>query len=304
MLFVRPSLEERLPGSSAVQTQSPPCPACGGSAFRKIFTKKGYHFWKCVDCGLERRHPLPTLEDLKTYYDSSYVHGLYREFIVATQMKRATAERRFREIESSAQGGRWLDVGCSNGVFVELLRARGLDAHGIELSEVPVAEARARGLPVERSALEDYRPEAPFDVITCFDLLEHAIDPIVSLEALHRLLAPGGTLVVTAPNQGSTIRRVMGPSWYFYIPEEHLHYFNRSTMRRLLTRVGFDVIRLGRTLKPLSLRYSLAQLAEYTPALHRLLQGLAQAVPDALLDRVLPLYIGEMIAIARRREPS
>jgi 2-polyprenyl-3-methyl-5-hydroxy-6-metoxy-1,4-benzoquinol methylase len=283
-----------------IETQSP-CPACGQNRFRKAFSKKGFDFWTCTGCGLERRHPLPTLAELKAYYDASYAGGLYREFITATDMKRATAERRLREIGGGALGRRWLDVGCSNGVLVELLRARGVDAHGIELSDVPVAEARARGLPVERSSLEDYRPDAPYDVVTCFDVIEHAIDPVRSLEALHRLLVPGGTLVLTSPNQGSAIRRLMGASWYFYIPEEHLHYFNPETVRRLLRRTGFDPLRVGRTLKPLSLRYSLAQLAEYAPRLHQAARALARVTPRPFLNRVLPLDIGEMIVIARRR---
>jgi len=283
-----------------VQESGPACPACQGIRFRKLFTKKGRDFWKCQECGLERQHPLPTLGDLKAFYERSYANGLYRESTSALELKRVTALHRFRAIRHDCPGRRWLDVGASNGVFVELLRERGIDAHGIDLSEVAVAQARARGLPVEASPLEDYRADAPFDVLSAFDLIEHAIDPAQSLRAMQRLLVPGGRMAITLPNLESAFRRLMGRRWFFYIPEEHLHYFGPSSIRRLLSRAGFATERIGSFSKPLSYRYSLAQLAEYNPSLHRTLRSISRALPRRLLDWVLPLPIGEMLVIARR----
>lgn len=281
-----------------------PCPVCQGTRFRKLFTKKGRDFWKCTECGLERQYPLPTIADLQAFYELSYAAGLYREFASAVELKRLTAEHRFRMIRDECPGHRWLDVGASNGVFVEFLRARGIDAHGIDLSHVAVAQARARGVPVESTRLEDYRAEAPFDVVSAFDLIEHAIDPVASLRAIHLLLAPGGKLVITLPNRDSAIRRLMGWRWFFYIPEEHLHYFGPSTIRRLLSRAGFATERVASISKPLSYRYSLAQLAEYNPTLHRPLRSLSRVLPSRVLDCVVPLPIGEMLVIARRESTS
>jgi 2-polyprenyl-3-methyl-5-hydroxy-6-metoxy-1,4-benzoquinol methylase len=292
--------KKTLSPSATVQDPASPCPACRGTRFRKLFTKKAHDFWKCEGCGLERQQPLPSQADLKAFYEQSYTGGLYKEFASALEIKRLTAAYRFRAIREICPGQRWLDVGASNGVFVEYLRERGIDAHGIDLSERAVAQARARGLPVEASLPEDYRPERPFDVVTCFDLIEHAIDPVASMRAIHRLLIPGGKVVITLPNQGSAIRRVMGPRWFFYIPEEHLHYFNPSNIRRLMARTGFETERVGPIAKPLSYRYSLVQFAEYNPALHRALSSLSRALPSRLLDWVMPLHIGEMLVVAHR----
>jgi 2-polyprenyl-3-methyl-5-hydroxy-6-metoxy-1,4-benzoquinol methylase len=287
-----------------VEVSAPPCPACRGTRFRKLFTKKDRDFWKCEACGLERQQPLPTLAELKSFYEQSYADGLYKEFASAHEMKRLTAAHRFRTIQRDCPGARWLDVGASTGVFVEYLREQGLDAHGIDLSENAVAEAQARGVPVQASQLDDYRPERPFDVITCFDLIEHVIDPVQSLSAIHRLLVPGGKVVITLPNQNSAFRRVMGPRWFFYIPEEHLHYFNPSNVRRLLSRTGFKTERVGRISKPLTYRYSLLQFAEYNPTVYRTLKSLSRALPSKTLDWVMPLYIGEMLVVARRESTS
>jgi SAM-dependent methyltransferase len=163
---------------------------------------------------------------------------------------------------------------------------------------VAVAQARAKGLPVEQSLAEDYQPEAPFDVVTCFDLVEHAIDPVQCLTAVHRLLVHGGKVVITLPNQASAIRKVMGPRWYFYIPGEHLHYFNPSTIRRLLSRTGFETERVVGISKPLSYRYSLTNLPNTTPRCTNPALVPGASVSTARL--VPPLYIGEMLVIAHR----
>lgn len=279
-----------------------PCPACRNRVFRKRFTKGGRDFWRCRSCGLEQQYPLPALEELRAYYDQSYASGMYKTFTAAEDMKRLTADRRLHEMTPHARSGRWLDVGCSNGVFVQQARSRGLDACGIDLSATAVDDARQRGLPVRCTTAEQYAPGESFDTVTAFDVLEHVRDPAGFLGAIHRLLSPGGVLALTVPNLASLARRIMGRRWYFYIPEEHLYYFDPPTIRALLTRTGFATRQCLRTYKPLTWRYSLLQFEEYNPLLHALLRPASNLLPARLLDYCVPLYIGEMLVIATRQE--
>ena len=136
-------------------------------------------------------------------------------------------------------------------------------------------------------------------VVETFDVLEHVLDPVGFLQAVHRLLVPGGTVAIAVPNQATVIRRLMGSRWYFYIPEEHMHYFNPHAMELLLRRCGFALVRRARAHKPLTYRYSMLQFSEYNPWIYRVLRVLASPLPDSLLDRPVPLYIGEMMVIAR-----
>ena len=92
----------------------------------------------------------------------------------------------------------------------------------------------------------------------------------------------------------------MGSRWYFYIPDEHLFYFSRATIRKLLYKAGFETLRVSRTYKPLTYDYALTQFAEYNPFLYRILKGVAKILPARLKSAVVPLYIGEMMVIARR----
>ena len=280
--------------------RSPQCPLCGNSPFRKRFTKKGRDFYRCQSCDLELQWPLPTLEELAEYYETSFNDGMYSEFTSADQMKRMTARQRIKEIGRHVRiEGRWLDVGCANGVFVETIAEMGVVAEGVELSQHAVKSGRDHGLKLHVGTVDDLPEADRFDCITAFDVLEHVIDPSGFLRSIQQRLTDQGHIVLTVPNAGGIVRGLMGKRWYFYIPEEHLHYFNRENLAGLLQMHGFEVINVGATYKPMTFDYAQTQFAEYNPLIHSLLKPFAFVLPSALRSRPIPLPIGELRIIGR-----
>lgn len=277
------------------------CPACGGSDFRYLFKKGGKDFWRCRTCGLERQWPLPTLAELAAYYERSYSDGMYQAFTAADEMKRLTAVARFRQVVPPCRVGRWLDVGCSNGVFLEEAVKHGADAEGVELSDVAADQARGKGLRVTTGTLDEIPPEPRFDTITAFDVLEHVLEPLTFVTAIRERLVDGGKMALTVPNLRSFSRMIMGRRWYFYIPEEHLHYFAPAILRRLLERAGFEVETTRSTYKPLTFDYSMVQFQEYNPWIYGPMSLAAKIIPRTLREKPVPLRIGETLAIARKR---
>lgn len=248
------------------------CPICGPNRFRRLFEKRERTFYACQGCGLPKQHPLPTDEQLREYYDKSYATGMYRTFAKAQEMKRLTALSRLKQLKGMLPfAGKWLDVGCANGVFVNAARELGIDAEGVELSEIAVAEARGCGLPVRVGTLADIPSGENYDCITAFDVLEHVTDPGLFLSQLVSLLKPSGMVVITVPNQRSYSAKLMRARWYFYIPDEHLHYFDPGTLSRLVSRHGLKPRAVRSTYKPLTFDYALTQFAEYNPWIFRIL---------------------------------
>jgi 2-polyprenyl-3-methyl-5-hydroxy-6-metoxy-1,4-benzoquinol methylase len=282
-------------GESAHGMQGGGCVGCGSRSRAVLFEKGGRDFVRCRSCGLVWLDPLPTPEELDAHYERSYREGGYSMFAAATDIRRGIADDRLARARTLSQGTRWLDVGCAGGDFLDAARDAGLAAEGIDLSSEAVRRARARGLTAHHARFEDFAPERPYETVTAFDLIEHTRDPRAFLRTVNRWLMPRGTLVLTLPDVGSIYPRlIMRRHWFYYAPNEHLFYFNRRTITRLLTEEGFRVTRIGRSYKRLTLSYSAKSLSIFNRTLGSIATRLAAALPEWLAERRFPLYLGEM----------
>jgi SAM-dependent methyltransferase len=277
------------------------CLLCGGADSRALFVKGGKTFVRCRACGLEWLDPMPTSAEIDAYYEWAYREGIYAPYAEADDIRRLIAEHRFGIVRPGARVGRWLDVGCATGHFVEAARRSGVAAEGLDVSPGAVARARARGLVAHLGRVEDFEPDAPYDTITAFDVIEHLLDPRGFLDRLRGWLVPGGTLALTLPNVGSVYPRLlMRRHWFYYLPSDHLYYFNPRTIDRLLREQGYVVRRVIPAYKPLTIRYIVPQLRIFNPILGRVGALLARPLPDRVLSHPWRCYIGEMMALAVR----
>jgi SAM-dependent methyltransferase len=131
-----------------------------------------------------------------------------------------------------------LDLGCGTGKNVEAFGALGT-VWGVDSAAEAVRFCAARGLtrvrqePAEATGF----PDAAFDAVTLLDVLEHTDAGAVLREA-HRLLRPGGVVVVTVPAY-----RWMWSRW-----DEAVHHrrrYGRAELRRALEAGGFRVLKLS-----------------------------------------------------------
>jgi len=276
------------------------CLLCGEVEFRWLFIKKGRDFWKCSKCGIEKQIPLPSEIELADYYDKEYSEGLYEVFANADKMKKLTARQRLREIKPfTGLHGEWLDIGCANGVFIREARKQGVNAQGLELSEVAVLQAKKHDIPVRCGSIDDLEEGEQFDCITAFDVIAHVLDPAAFLRETVTHLRPQGHFVLTTPNKASISRLLMGKHWYFYMPEEHLHYFDPHIISKLLNKVGLEVVSIRHASKPLTFDYSLAQFAEYNTGIYQILNTLSAILPKKFREWIISIYIGELMVICR-----
>jgi 2-polyprenyl-3-methyl-5-hydroxy-6-metoxy-1,4-benzoquinol methylase len=143
---------------------------------------------------------------------------------------------------------RLLDVGCSRGQFVAAAAALGFAAEGVEPAPRIAAAARAAGLTVHAGLLEEQRfPDATFDALTLFEVLEHLREPAGLLRECRRVLKPGGVLLASTGNAASWTVAVMGARWdYFHIAKDggHISFFNPHSIALLARRCGLEVARI------------------------------------------------------------
>lgn len=144
-----------------------------------------------------------------------------------------------------SQEGRWLDVGFGNGALLTTAAEYGFETVGLDLRASTVAAMRELGYEAHAVELEDYRPDAPFDVVSMADVLEHMPFPKRALEHTRGLLRDGGLLFVSMPNSDSFLwrwltRNGVNPYWN---EMEHYHNFGRRRLYALLREHGFEPLR-------------------------------------------------------------
>jgi 2-polyprenyl-3-methyl-5-hydroxy-6-metoxy-1,4-benzoquinol methylase len=139
-----------------------------------------------------------------------------------------------------------LDVGCGTGGFLSALRETGgWRTVGVEVDERLVAYARqALGLTVHQGDLSTLNESAhSFDAVTMWDVLEHLIDPLGTLHIIRRLLKPDGVLLLSTPNAQAWQARLWGENWAGWNIPLHTYFFTPATLKRILARAGFRVIK-------------------------------------------------------------
>ncbi len=102
-----------------------------------------------------------------------------------------------------------LDIGCGAGLVAEPLARMGAAVEGIDAGEEVIAVARAHAatqqLPIGYHAGDVLafatQNAGRFDFVTCLEVVEHVTDVQAFLDAISRLLKPGGLLVFSTPNR-------------------------------------------------------------------------------------------------------
>lgn len=142
------------------------------------------------------------------------------------------------EIRQLRPSGALLDAGCAFGRFLQEAR-RYYRCEGMDISAYALRLARERlsDLPIHHHAIETFRPGRTYDVVTCFDVLEHIPDLDRALASLRLLLASGGILALAVPVYDTPA------GWAFGLIDRdptHIHRFGRRDWLRRLRDAGLE----------------------------------------------------------------
>lgn len=217
------------------------CTWCG-SAQRDEHMGQRAIWYHCRECGFWVHALLadPLTDYGETDYGEAYQHHLYgRDQTVERKVR--TAAYRVRELERLRPGrGRLLDLGCSYGYLLEAARQRGWEGCGVDVSPEMVGRGQSRGLDVRLgSTVVLPFEEGSVDVVYARHVLEHEIETYRCLQAIRRVLRPGGILAIEVPRADH--RRALRDPDPFVKDWTYLHLvtFTGPTLRGFVNRAGY-----------------------------------------------------------------
>lgn len=278
------------------------CPACAAPETRVgasvVYEVRGFAIARCPGCGLGRTRLPPGFDPL-ALYDEGYFQGAqddgyadYRgsERILRAEFRSALAHLR----REGARAGKLVEVGCAYGYFLDEA-AGSFEVHGTEVAEAPAAACRARGLDVSSGILTEAFLESrgPFDAFVLLDVIEHLAQPDALVALLARHARPDARLLLSTGDWGSLTSRLLGRRWRLMTPPQHLWFFTRASLTRLLARAGFEVTSVCYPWKRVPLELMAFQLGRW---LH--LQALLRRVP--MPDVGLPVNLFDALRLVAR----
>lgn len=235
-----------------------------GKIYSARRTPDGMHhrFVKCANCGLIFSNPiLPSREIEKFYKKSSFNYGSEVENIKATYYSYFQNLLIQNQIPIHKKL-RILDIGCGNGFFLESLVDNGFkNVYGVEPGKQTVAKARKDIKPLIKTDI--LKPgifrSGSFDIITCFQTLDHIAEIETFLNLVKKLLKKGGrVLFIVHDTEGLSVKILGEKSPIFDI--EHIYLFNKSNLEKLFYKVGFKKLQIFNIKNKYSLSYWIQML--------------------------------------------
>jgi len=197
--------------------------------------KYGRHV-KCRNCHLIYVNPI----EKGSKINEDYSQRKSADASIIRESRLRAAKSQVELIKRYKKGTNLLDIGCGEGFFLYNASRAGYVAKGIELSQDAAAYAKREfSLAIEARAFEERQfPENCFDIVTLWQVLEHLPYPLAILKEAHRILKPGGLLIVSTPDIEGIPARIFRRKWW-NIRKLHINQFTTKTLTDILQNAGF-----------------------------------------------------------------
>lgn len=239
------------------------CYLCGGKQLTEIFPGQMqdrhtsipgvFNAVQCTDCGLVFLEPMPSSEELNSFYSDDYysfadynahdTRSVWRRFLSSAYRKIMNFRTYDPTVTAHTNIQKILDIGCGSGQFLASYREKGWLAYGVETNANAAKLGREKyGIDIFCGELTQGGFESDyFDYVRSNHSLEHINNPNEILMEANRILAPGGKIFIGVPNIDGLWAKLFRAYWYYLGAPVHVFNYSVKTLSRMLEKHDFCV---------------------------------------------------------------
>ena len=217
-----------------------------------------YDLFECENCKTLFTNRNENLSELlKNYENAEYDSNVEAKYAAKTYVR--NLQKALPKFKGSI-----LDIGVGDGAF--LSAAQGVLATsnlGIEPSIKAIAKNDDNRVNIKNIAIEDLETNEKFDLVTCFQTIEHLNNPREFITSIKRFIKPSGYFAISCHNRLSLANRILGEKSPIF-DVEHLQVFTDQGIEKLFSGLNFKIVysNMYRNKYPLSYWLKIAPVGE------------------------------------------
>ncbi len=212
------------------------CPLCFSKNFRHLFVKHGFDHMICDSCDLI--FTLQILDHNKIKFleegKEGNTYGMYKTNPVTNELDRKKFELVFEILKKYTKINSIFDFGSQVGTFLDWARENKYAIIGHEYHK-PIRDiAQSKGHIVLSDDLETITLDREFDLITCWDYIDHVLNPHQVIKNLTKYLRRDGLFFFAINNRDSLATRMMHKDSYIFVGPHHTMHYGINQLKLLM----------------------------------------------------------------------
>jgi 2-polyprenyl-3-methyl-5-hydroxy-6-metoxy-1,4-benzoquinol methylase len=193
-------------------------------------------------------HPIPDKTLVlsrysKEYFQNEYLPYIKNEYPAVIHLYNMILDLIKNNL--NIKNKKMLEVGCGTGLFLSIAKENGFVVEGIEYNSSMVEYGKKEyGIEIQQFDIDKKGKlsDEKCGVIVLMDFIEHIVDPYSTLMKCHECLEQDGIIFISTPNIECKFVKELGAEWKYVSPAEHLYYFSKDTLSKLLYKIGFKIL--------------------------------------------------------------
>jgi len=233
-----------------------PCVSCGSINITKEFSKSGFDYALCNECGTLYQTPRPPIKEFDAFYKNSrsskYWADVFFPSVAEARREKIFKPRVQRLLEmckdSNLNVSKLIDVGAGYGIFLEEWRKVKPETEliAIEPSVSLAKECRNKKLSVVESLVENVEGYEDYaDLVVCFEVLEHVDSPLEFVKVLKKMVKPEGYLFISTLCIDGFDLQVLWDKSSQISPPHHINFHSIKGFEKLFESAGLTDVKIS-----------------------------------------------------------